>query len=118
MAESKIIRQKSKWVAIWENPNPNQAFANDQTVDIDLSQYTELCFELSAIINGDVYYYVYLPAVSTVTVLSCVGGIINRRYNVSIGSTSINLGKGARIDTYGNSVDDTTRAIPIRIMAK
>lgn len=118
MAQQILENNHGNWEAIWENPNPNQAFANNQTVSIDLSLYSDICFELKATVDGAAKYYVVIPAIETITILSCIGNIIFERYNVQINTTSINLGVGSALNTYGNRDDNTSNAIPLRIFAR
>ena len=122
MAESKIVKPKNNWVEIWTNPNPSSTFANNQVVNVDLTNCTELCFELRVVTGSTTKYYSSLPVTSgeVNTIVSVFGLTAFQRVGVIINTdtNTIDLGVGALIQPYGTRVESTEYAVPLRILAR
>lgn len=118
MAEQTILKSKSEWTTVWTNPDPSQAFANDQTVSIDLTPYSELCFVLKSTITGAARYYEILPIPAPSAIINCISERIWLRYAVECTTSGINFGYGAVVNNYGARTDSTSNAIPIMVLAR
>lgn len=118
MAESKIVKTNSAWTTIWTNPNPNQNFADNQIINVDLSAYSEVCFVLKSRMTGQARYYRIVPIGATETIITAIAEIIWERYSVRVTPSYINFGIGAAVNAYNKRVEDTSVAIPLEVWAK
>ena len=118
MAEQKILKSKSEWTTIWTNPNPSQNFAKDQTINVDLSVYSEVCFILKSTLSGSAKYYYTVPVGAENTIITAIAEKIWERYSVAVKQSYINFGTGSFINTYGSRTEDTSVAIPLEVWAK